>query len=79
MFILTREPFPDPYLIKRLYGQIKFFGLNTRRLKKIDQRSCPTGGGYGKSANETEQYLGKTKIFTLSFGLEFLLLFQMII
>jgi len=46
LWILTRERFPDRYLIKSLLKKIRKLGLDTRRLKKTDQKNCPNNS-YG--------------------------------
>ena len=41
MWILTRQQFPSPYLIKNIKKRIRALGLDTRRLRKTNQKSCP--------------------------------------
>jgi hypothetical protein len=41
LWILTRKQFPDPYLIQNLYKKIRHLGLDTKRLKRTDQKNCP--------------------------------------
>ena len=40
MWVLTRQRFPDPGLIRKIYSKIRFLGLDTRRLKKTEQKNC---------------------------------------
>lgn len=41
LWILTRKQFPSPYLIKDIKKRIRSFGLDTRRLKRTNQKGCP--------------------------------------
>ena len=41
LWILTRQQFPDRHLVDGLYKKIRYLGLDTRRLKVTDQKSCP--------------------------------------
>ena len=41
LWILTRQQFPDRNLIRRLYHKIQNLGLDTRRLRVTDQKTCP--------------------------------------
>jgi len=41
LWILTRKQFPSPYLIKHIKKRIRSFGLDTRRLKRTNQKGCP--------------------------------------
>ena len=47
LWILTRERFPPRSLIKRVLKRIKYIGLDIRRLKKTDQKTCPASSPYG--------------------------------
>ena len=41
LWILTRKQFPSPYLIKDIKKRIRHYGLDTRRLKRTNQKGCP--------------------------------------
>ena len=41
LWILTRPRFPSKYLIDHLYKKIRRLGLDTRRLRRTDQKTCP--------------------------------------
>ncbi|KAF0289102.1 Apolipoprotein D [Amphibalanus amphitrite] len=43
LFVLTREQFPSPYLVKHIMKRIRHFGLDTGKLQKTDQKNCPYG------------------------------------
>jgi hypothetical protein len=43
LWVLTRNQFPDPALIRRIYSKIRHLGLDTRRLVVTNQKSCPNG------------------------------------
>ena len=41
--ILTRSRHPDPHLISDLRKRLDYYGLNTAKLKKTNQKDCPYG------------------------------------
>ncbi|XP_037072578.1 apolipoprotein D-like [Pollicipes pollicipes] len=43
LWILTRERFPDPYLIKDVRRKIRRYGLDPSKLQRTDQKNCPYG------------------------------------
>jgi len=43
LWILTRQRFPDPYLIKSVKQRIRRYGLDPSKLKRTDQKNCPYG------------------------------------
>ena len=43
LFVLARDRFPSQYLVKHIMKRIRSFGLDTGKLKRTDQKSCPYG------------------------------------
>ena len=51
---MTRKRFPDPHLIRKLYSKVAHLGLDTKRLRKTDQKNCKKSDPALKRENEDE-------------------------
>ena len=51
---MTRKRFPDPHLIRNIYSKVAHLGLDTKRLRRTDQKNCLKSAPASKRENEDE-------------------------